>query len=184
MMTQERCEQLLALAHEAVAAAVEGRSAPVPTGTLAGMTEAAGAFVTLRLGGELRGCIGFVVADDPLPEVVAHVARLAALEDPRFPPVATSELPHIAVEISVLGPIHPVGNIDEITIGRDGLVIEAGHRRGLLLPQVAVEYGWTVREFLAHTCRKAGLPPDAWEREGTTIRAFSAETMHDEHATH
>ena len=136
----------------------------------------AGAFVTLRLGGRLRGCIGYPEPALPLVEVVERCAVSAALSDPRFPPVSVSEWEQIDLEISVLGPIEPVGGIPEIEVGRHGLIVELGGRRGLLLPQVAVEWQWTASEFAAETCTKAGLQRDAWQN-GAKLFRFEADVF-------
>jgi AmmeMemoRadiSam system protein A len=138
----------------------------------------AGAFVTLRVHGELRGCIGYPEPDKRLVDVVEHCAVSAAVSDPRFPAVSIAEWPSIDLEISVLGPIEPVADLGEIEIGRHGLIAERGSRRGLLLPQVALEWSWDREEFAAHTCAKAGLPKDAW-RSGALLFKFEAEVFGD-----
>ena len=127
--------------------------------------------------GELRGCIGYIEGIKPLWEAVRDMARAAALEDPRFPPVRPEEVPELEIEISVLTPLWRVKDIKDIVIGRDGLIIRKGWRQGLLLPQVATEYGWDVKTFLEHTCLKAGLPRDAWKDPEAEIWAFSAEVF-------
>ena len=135
----------------------------------------AGAFVTLRSSdGQLRGCIGRTWADQPVRSVVAEMAVAAGTRDPRFPPVSAAELEGLEFEVSVLGAVQPC-EPDDVEIGRDGLVIEDGLRRGLLLPQVAVEQGWDRVEFLDATCRKAGLPPGAWREHA---RLFRFEAVH------
>ena len=135
----------------------------------------AAVFVTLFNSGELRGCIGQTTARFPLWEAVGHIAHKAATQDSRFPPVQLSELPDLQMEISILSDPVLVESPDDIQIGRDGLIIEAKDRRGLLLPQVAEERGWDVTTFLGQTCRKAGLPPDAWKEEpGVVIQRFEA----------
>jgi AmmeMemoRadiSam system protein A len=134
----------------------------------------AGAFVTLRSGGQLRGCIGYPEAEFPLVQVVRQCAISAALSDPRFPPLTRAEWPAIDLELSVLGPVVPVSDLSELDIGRHGLIVESGGHRGLLLPQVAVEWNWNAEEFAAQTCRKAGLPGDAW-RAGAKLFWFEAE---------
>jgi AmmeMemoRadiSam system protein A len=181
MLTREELESLLALARESVESAVRHRTAPSHHPVLAGITQRSGAFVTLRLGGELRGCIGAIASNDPLPEVVEEMAVKAALEDPRFPPVSASELKQLTYELSVLSPLEPVKSVDDIVVGKHGLLIESGRHRGLLLPQVASEYGWTRDEFLAHTCRKAGLPSDAWKGKEARLCSFTAELMDEGH---
>lgn len=170
---------LLGLARDSVVVQVRGRG---PEATLAfpPLPEASGVFVTLKLRGELRGCLGTLDCRAGLGLEVVRCAARAASEDPRFPPVSTPELRHLQVEISVLGPLEPIHPVHPaaVAIGRHGLVVERHSRRGLLLPQVAVEWGWTREEFLAHTCRKAGLPLDAW-RNGAHVFRFEAEVFGD-----
>jgi AmmeMemoRadiSam system protein A len=136
----------------------------------------AGAFVTLRINGQLRGCIGYPEAGLPLIDVVERCAVSAAISDPRFPPMTLSEWSLVDVEISILGPIAPVGDISEVEPGRHGLIVEFGRRRGLLLPQVATEWKWDAVEFAAQTCAKAGLPRDAWQK-GARLYKFEAEVF-------
>lgn len=140
------------------------------------LKECWGAFVTLKVHGHLRGCIGTIVSDEPLPETIAELAVKSASYDPRFPPVGPAELNELDIEISILGPLREVTDIGEIQIGRDGLVVEHGGRRGLLLPQVATEHNLDVRSFLSQTCIKAGLPPDMWKL-GAKIYRFPAEVF-------
>lgn len=140
-----------------------------------------GAFVTLKAGEALRGCIGNLVADEALYKVVARMAHSAAFEDPRFTPVTAHELPQIRVEISVMGPITHCNDPAAVVIGRHGLIVRKGNRQGLLLPQVPVEWGWNRETFLAQTCRKAQLPPDAWRDPQTEIYWFEA-VVFGEHA--
>jgi AmmeMemoRadiSam system protein A len=138
-----------------------------------GPAVAAGAFVTLRTRtGRLRGCIGRTSADRRVDEVVARMAVAAGTEDPRFPPIDLAELDALEIEVSVLGPLMPC-EPDDVQIGRDGLVVERGWSRGLLLPQVATEQGWGRLEFLDATCRKAGLEAGAW-RHGASLQRFEA----------
>lgn len=136
----------------------------------------AGAFVTVRRHGELRGCIGYLEADRPLADVVAQCAVAAATADPRFPPLTGEDWADAILEISLLGPLEPAGGPAEVEIGRHGLVVESGRHRGLLLPQVAVEWRWDAAEFAAQTCVKAGLPRDAW-RGGARLFRFEAEVF-------
>ncbi len=133
-----------------------------------------GAFVTLHKQGELRGCIGYVKPFKPLQDAIVDLAVSAAFNDPRFPALNEEEFPFIDLEISVLTPLEPVNDVSEIQIGRDGLLIKQGFYEGLLLPQVATEYGWDLPTFLEQTCRKAGLPGDAWKDSETEIQRFSA----------
>lgn len=136
-----------------------------------------GAFVSLHKGDELRGCIGTFEADRPLYETVSNMAVAAATEDTRFTPLTLNELDEVNIEISVLSERSLIKNIDEIVVGKHGLYIEMGYRRGVLLPQVATEYKWDRETFLAHTCMKASLPQDAWKKEGIKIKIFTAEVF-------
>lgn len=175
-MTSDADRQtLLRIAREAVAAYVNGESSALvePIGTLA---QPAGAFVTLHRHGELRGCIGQVEAVEAVALVVARCAVSAASTDPRFPALTASEFPDITIELSLLRPPELVISIDEIEIGRHGLVVELNRRRGLLLPQVASEWRWERETFVAETCHKAGLPRDAW-RHGAKLWKFEAEVF-------
>jgi AmmeMemoRadiSam system protein A len=174
-------ENLLSRARAAISRAIGAEPLPKPQ-SLPGLEPflsddlRAGAFVTLRMNGVLRGCIGYPEPELPLIDVVERCAVSAALSDPRFPPVTVSEWKAIDLEISVLGPIEVVGHISEIEVGRHGLVVESGRRCGLLLPQVAIEWQWDAREFASQTCAKAGLPRDAWQK-GATLYRFEAEVF-------
>jgi len=167
---------LLTLARSAVETAVGGTAEPGVVEDPV-LFERRGAFVTLRKRTRLRGCIGRVEPDAPLGAMLPDVARLAALHDPRFPPVVAAELSEIRIEISLLSVPAPVTAPSEIAVGRDGLIVAASGRRGLLLPQVAVEYEWTVEQFLEETCRKAGLSPEAWREERVRVLSFQAEVF-------
>lgn len=138
-----------------------------------------GAFVTLKVNHELRGCIGEVEAAEPLYKVVSRMALASALNDPRFNPLRPEELGRVTIEISVLSPFEKIGSIGEIEVGRHGLFVRRGPWSGLLLPQVAVEYNWTKEEFLQQTCLKAGLEPDAWKEEDCEIYRFSAQVFRE-----
>jgi uncharacterized protein len=170
-------ELLLTLAHDAIQSALEDRELDLtpPNPRLA---EPRGAFTTLHLRGRLRGCIGYVFPSDSLYKTVADTARAAAFDDPRFEAVSPAEAPDLKVEISVLSPLLPM-QPDEVIVGKHGLVVSLGNRRGLLLPQVAVEWDWDREAFLAQTCLKAGLPADAWLR-GAELQGFTAEVFGEE----
>jgi len=176
MFTETQQRTIVAIARAAVRGAVTGRAPVHPPVT--DLPDASGAFVTLKKNGELRGCIGTLECRRPLDEEVARVAVSAAREDPRFPPVGVAELDELDVEVSVLGPLEPIDPFDPgaIVIGRHGLVVEQGPRRGLLLPQVATEWKMDREAFLAQTCAKAGLPADAWRR-GAQVYRFAAEVF-------
>jgi AmmeMemoRadiSam system protein B/AmmeMemoRadiSam system protein A len=169
---------LLKLARQSIEANLAGKPAPDIKITSPRLREEMGAFVTLTRNGELRGCIGHIIGTQALYKTVQEMAVAAATEDPRFPPVSAGELRDIAIEISVLTPLRTVSDPAEIEVGRDGIYIEKGFYRGLLLPQVATQYGWDREEFLDHTCLKAGLPAGCW-REGATIKAFSAQVFNE-----
>src|ERR1700739_4312722 len=160
---------LLRLAHDAVNAAVAGGNL-VPPPLPEHLSEPRGAFTTLHLEGKLRGCVGYVYPIKPPDRTVIETAVAAAFNDTRFLPVSAEEAPRLLMDISVLSPVAPIAP-EGIEVGRHGLGVPLGSRRGLLLPQVAVEWGWDSRTFLQETCRKAGLPPDAWER-GAVVEAF------------
>jgi AmmeMemoRadiSam system protein A len=139
------------------------------------LKELRGAFVTLHENGALRGCIGMVMAVQPLDETVREMARAAAVEDSRFEPVTEAELEKLQLEISVLSPMFEIAP-EDVVVGRHGLMVSYGGRRGLLLPQVAPEWGWDRETLLAQTCHKAGLPPEQW-KHGATLEAFTAEVF-------
>jgi uncharacterized protein len=176
MLTDAQKHALLDLARRTVAAHVARATRPVSL--TIDLPEASGVFVTIKRRGELRGCLGTLQCGRGLAKEVARCAADAASEDPRFQPVRADELPELSVEVSVLGPLEPIDPTDQaaIVIGRHGLVAEQGPRRGLLLPQVATEWGWTVEQFLRQTCVKAGLPGDAWQH-GARIDRFEAEVF-------
>jgi len=166
---------LLRLARRAIAAHVTG--SPPPALELAGvLTRPSGVFVSLHNHGDLRGCIGHIEPTDPLGRIVVRCAVAACSTDPRFPAVTAAELPDLDIELSLLGPLEPIAAAGDIEIGRHGLVVEHGWNRGLLLPQVATEWNWDAASFLAHTCHKAGLPTDAWQK-GARIWRFEAEVF-------
>jgi len=170
---------LLRLAHDAIVSALDGRkiSLEPPTDHLA---ELRGGFTSLYLGRDgqerqLRGCVGYVLPTCPVYRTVAETARAAAFDDNRFPPVTKEEAPQLEIELSILSRPQPI-QPEDIEVGRHGLFITWHGRRGLLLPQVSVEHGWDRLAFLEQTCRKAGLPGDAWQK-GASVEAFTAEVF-------
>lgn len=178
MLSHSQRLALLALARHTIAATLDGGSVVARVSLDEDLLRPAGVFVTLTTAeGDLRGCIGSIEARQPLHEAVMSSAISAATRDPRFPPVARKELDRLGLEISVMGPLVDVGDPEEIEVGRDGLIISRGRYGGLLLPQVASEYGWDRETFLAHTCTKAGLPRDSWQEKNTRIQRFSAEVF-------
>jgi AmmeMemoRadiSam system protein A len=167
---------LLKLAHDSIRSALEGGrvSTDAPT---AHLREHRGAFTTLYVNHELRGCVGYVYPVSPLYQTIAETSCAAAFEDTRFPPLQSKDLSDLTVSISVLSPLAPA-QPEEVQVGRHGLLVSQGGRRGLLLPQVPLEHGWDRTTFLDQTCRKAGLPEDAWRR-GASIEIFTAEIFSD-----
>jgi uncharacterized protein len=178
MLTDEQRRSLVAVARESVVARVCGRALAVPLPD--DLPAASGVFVTLKYRGLLQGCLGTLECLRDLGEEVARCAADAATVDPRFPPVTSEQLAGMSIEVSVLGPLERIETgrsiSESIVIGRHGLVIEQGRRRGVLLPQVATERQWTAEQFLRQTCVKAGLDPDA-HRHGATIYRFEADVF-------
>lgn len=173
-LSAESRRALLALARASIAARLEGQPLALPD-PADELRQPGSAFVTLRRRSdrELRGCVGLLDREVTLAEVVAEAAVAAATRDGRFEGVTAAELPDLRIEISVLGSISAIA-CDEVEVGRHGLLVQYGNRRGLLLPQVAVDRGWDRESFLAWTCRKAGLPPDTWKRADCELLAFTA----------
>jgi len=167
---------LLKLAHDSIGAALEHRELALRPPS-AHLSESRGAFTTLYLRGELRGCVGYVAPVGPLYRTVAETARAAAFEDPRFLPVTRNEAPQLEVSLSILSRLEVIQPSD-VEIGRHGLLITLGAHRGLLLPQVPAEHNWDRVTFLEQTCHKAGLPEGAWQH-GATIEAFTTELFSD-----
>jgi hypothetical protein len=167
---------LLDVARCAVMSAVEDTEPAAGPPCDAPCVEWGGAFVTLQRRGQLRGCIGEINSREPLVKVIARCARAAALEDPRFRPVRPDELSEIKIEISVLSPPRE-SKAEEIEPGKHGLIVSRGYRRGVLLPQVAMERGWGGKRFLEEACVKAGLERQAWKASGVVIETFIAEAF-------
>ena len=143
-----------------------------------------GVFVTLHEDGDLRGCIGYVEGVKPLQDAVIDNAVSAAFSDPRFMPVSADEVEKLDIEISVLTPLEIIDDVNNIEIGKDGLLMKRGYNQGLLLPQVATEQRWDRKTFLQHTCMKAGLPTDAWQDDETEIYKFSAIIFGEKELSH
>ncbi len=177
-MTPRERALLVSAAREAVMSRVRGSDVP-PTPAGVSAAEPGGVFVTVRCGGSLRGCTGFLEPRMPLIEAVRRCAASAASEDSRFPPVLEEDLPDLAVEISILSPPRPAADPTALEIGRHGIIVARGARKGLLLPQVAVEHGFGVEEFLDAGCRKASLAAGAWRDADVTVELFTAEVFGD-----
>jgi AmmeMemoRadiSam system protein A len=166
--------ELLQVARRSVEAAVKHTAYAPAAPSDQPLLQDRGVFVTVTKKGELRGCIGYVMPLKPLYQAVADVARAAALEDPRFPPVTARELDQLEYEISVLSPFRRLLDVKQIEVGRHGLLMRRGLNEGVLLPQVPVEQHWDRGTFLEQASLKAGLPPRAWQDEDTDIFTFSA----------
>jgi AmmeMemoRadiSam system protein A len=197
----EQRRTLLRIAHEAILSVLEPQRSSEAPALPAGLSEPRGVFATLYLSSdlrgdlpgdlhresprqspreshrELRGCVGYALPIVPLYRAVAETARAAAFDDSRFLPVTKEEARELEVSLSVLSRLFPI-HAEAVEVGRHGLLISDGARRGLLLPQVPTEYGWDRETFLEQTCRKAGLPLDAW-RKAATLEAFTAEVFSD-----
>jgi AmmeMemoRadiSam system protein A len=176
-------DRLLRIARTSITSVVRGEPVPDFDVTSENLREKCGAFVTLEIESRLRGCIGSIESDRPLFRVVSEMAVASAMRDPRFPPLSEGELDRVAIEISVLSPLRKIDRIEEIEVGKHGLLVRQGFNSGLLLPQVASRYGWTREQFLRETCRKAALPRDAWQSSDCEVQIFSAvvfgEAEHD-----
>jgi len=172
---------LLQLAHDSILAALENReiSMDPPSPHLA---EPRGAFTTLCWHHDLRGCVGYVFPVSSVYRAVAETARAAAFDDSRFRPVTLGEVPNLEISLSILSSLTPI-RPEEVEVGRHGLLVSMAGQRGLLLPQVPLEHEWDRITFLEQTCRKAGLPPDAWQK-GAMLEAFTAEVFGDKDMNH
>lgn len=178
LLTKKEQKELLKIARKTIVDYVTNRNIPAVVTTSPGLNLHSGCFVTVKKKAELRGCIGNFVSDQPLYLLVQEMAVSAATRDPRFYPMKTDDLTDFKLDISVLSPLEKAGSVEEIQVGIHGIYIIKGSYRGVLLPQVATEYGWNRDQFLQHTCIKAGLPQDAWQGE-CEIYIFSAQVFGD-----
>jgi AmmeMemoRadiSam system protein A len=179
-LSKEERKSLLKLARDTIAASLAKTPLP-PTNFPPGkLVEPGAAFVTLKIHDDLRGCIGYTEAFQPLYRTVMSCALAAAFQDPRFAPLSEKEFADIAIDISVLTPLRKIKDPSEVIVGKHGIQISSRGRRGLLLPQVATEYNWDRETFLGHTCLKAGLPPDEWKSGRAEIYVFEAEVFSEE----
>ncbi len=185
-VSEETQRAILHVARDAMMRHIHGRepAAIVDYGftddVLAALRERRGVFVTLTGGGSLRGCIGLIIANEPLSDSIPRMAVAAATEDPRFPNVTAEEAPLLEIEVSVLTRPKRITDLETVEVGTHGLIVRQGAKQGLLLPQVATDHGWDRETFLSHTCIKAGLPTSAWREPDTVIEAFSAEVFGEE----
>lgn len=182
MLSDGEGKFLIRLARKAIETYLkDGKIIEVPDDVNPILKDERGVFVTLNKNGDLRGCIGYPEPVKPLAQAVIEVAISAATGDPRFPQVTLSEMEKIQVEVSVLTRPElievqkPAEYLQKVEVGKDGLIVEMGIYRGLLLPQVPVEWNWDTEEFLANTCMKAGLSPDCWLQDGVKIYSFQAQ---------
>ncbi len=176
ILTIEEQKALLQIARDTIVDYVTNQNVPVLVATSPGLNLHSGCFVTLKKQGELRGCIGNFVSAQPLYLLVQEMAISAATRDPRFYPMKKDDLHEFSIDISVLSPLTKATSVEEIQVGVHGIYIIKGSYRGVLLPQVATEYGWSRDQFLQHTCIKAGLPENAWQGE-CDIYIFSAQVF-------
>ncbi|MCE5214138.1 MAG: TIGR00296 family protein [Methanobacterium sp.] len=186
MLSDEEGDFLVKLARKSIETYLkEKRILEVPEDTPKTLKEDMGAFVTLNRNGQLRGCIGYPEPIKPLVNAVIEVAISSALQDPRFPPVTSSELENLHLEVSVLTKPEiimvdkPNDYPEKIIVGEDGLIVESGYSRGLLLPQVAVEWQWDAEDFLSNTCMKAGLNADCWLDPQVKIYKFQGQIFQE-----
>ncbi len=179
MLSKEIKEYLLRLARTAIESKLIGEDLIPPKANFSILDKKQGAFVTLTKEGNLRGCIGYILAYKSLYDTIIDVAKAAAFDDPRFPKLGINELTECEIEISIISEMIPVNSVDEIKVGRDGLLLRNKFYSGLLLPQVAVEWGWNKIEFLEQTARKAGLHKDAWKDNDTKLYRFTAEIFRE-----
>ena len=175
--SREEQRYLLSLAKQSIYEAILDKPYPIDKmdHTFPVLSEQRGLFVTLKIDGRLRGCIGNISPTEPLGELVKMIARQTAFDDPRFPPLSESELKLVSFEITVLGEMKLIEDTNELEVGRHGIMLKKGFYQGLLLPQVAVEMGWNRRQFLDGVCRKAGLPPGSWREKDVQIFLFTAD---------
>jgi AmmeMemoRadiSam system protein A len=176
LLTKKEQKELLKMARDTIVSYVTFGKIPAVEMTSKGLNLEVGCFVTIKQHGELRGCIGNFVSDKPLYKLVQEMALSAATRDPRFYPMKAEDLDNFELDISVLSPLEKAASVEEIQVGTHGIYIVKGSYRGVLLPQVATDYGWNRVEFLRHTCIKAGLPENAWQGE-CDIFIFSAQVF-------
>jgi AmmeMemoRadiSam system protein A len=177
MLSEKERAFLLQLARDTISARLQNRVAVNYEPDSEVLKEHCGAFVTIHKRGMLRGCIGLVQGTKPLYRCVREMAIAAAFDDPRFPPLGRDEFTEIDIEISVMSPLRHIKDIEEIEVGKHGILMKRGFQQGLLLPQVATEQGWNRDTFLEHTCYKAGMRGDCWKSRETEIHIFSAEVF-------
>ena len=179
MLSKSEATELLKIARYAITQQIKNEAYnPEPREEKA-LNMHSGCFVTIKQNGHLRGCIGNFQSQQPLFQEVATMAVAAASQDPRFPPMNRNELDNFTLEITILSPLEKIDNTDQIEVGTHGIYIIKGFNRGVLLPQVATEYGWDKETFLRQTCVKAGLPENSWQQPDAEIYIFSGQIIHE-----
>ena len=173
-LSQKEKSLLLAVAHQAIQSKLQRKIFALPLGLSPNLVKTISVFVTLRIGGKLRGCMGNISQEGKLAENVATYASSAAFEDPRFAPLSFEEEGQLQIEISCLTPLKPISSISEIVVGKHGIVLENGNHRSLFLPQVAIEQNWDKETTLEHLSQKAGLSPLGWSQKATQLSVFEA----------
>ncbi len=176
LLTREQEKSLLRLARLAITLYLQEGTSPAMKTDDATFKQKRGAFVTLKVKEKLRGCIGYPIPHKPLFETIVDAAISAATEDIRFSPLKQKELHETKIEISVLSQLKLIKDISEVEVGKHGIIVTKGLSRGLLLPQVSVEWGWDRETFLSHGCMKAGIEEDAWKKDAQ-IEIFSAQVF-------
>ena len=176
LLTKAEQKELLKIARETIITFVNTGKVPPVEAVSQGLNAANGCFVTIKQEEKLRGCIGNFVSDKPLYSLVQEMAQAAATRDPRFYPMKPKDLSDFKLEISVLSPLRKIDSVDEIQVGQHGIYIIKDSYQGVLLPQVATEFGWDLDTFLKHTCVKAGLPENSWKKD-CTIFIFTAQVF-------
>ena len=179
MLSDAEKKTLLNIAREAITHLVNGEQYTPKPSSEAALNQHSGCFVTIKQNGQLRGCIGNFQSQQPLYLEVVSMAVAAASQDPRFPPLTRADLDNFNLEITVLSPLQKIEDVNQIEVGTHGIYIIKGLNRGVLLPQVATEYGWDRETFLRQTCAKAGLIDDAWQHPDTDIYIFSGQIFHE-----
>ncbi len=180
MLSGSESKTLLIIAREAIIHHLKGGEYTPSEQMEPALNQCSGCFVTITQNGQLRGCIGNFQSQQPLYREVVTMAIAAASQDPRFPPMTRADLDNFSLEITVLSPLEKIDNVNQIEVGTHGIYIIKGLNRGVLLPQVATEYGWDRETFLAQTCAKAGLIDDAWQRPDTEIYIFSGQIIRED----
>jgi uncharacterized protein len=176
LLTKKEQKELLQIARDTIVTVINTGKSPTTKTDSPALNVESGCFVTIKQQGKLSGCIGNFISDKPLYKLVQEMAVSAATRDPRFYPMKVHDLDNFDLEISVLSPLEKIDSVDRIQVGQHGIYLVKDSFRGVLLPQVATEYGWDRDTFLKHTCLKAGLPENAWQKE-CDIFIFSAQVF-------